>query len=220
MTRPTSVLPAALLGAAILAVAGCEAVRLLGASMCPPVVARAAASPADASLSAALARCERLLGEAWNQRSNQPNDGPSCLRVASLEMRRGGLLALAAYEEECRQQVAFPDDASALLPRWRSRFLHADPGSALTRATEAARAALRARLDAPARRQALLLLAGARAGLGNYAGEAAALAEAARREPEQAWLWLRLSEAYGRARRFAQAEAARGRGLAVLAVER
>jgi tetratricopeptide (TPR) repeat protein len=164
----------------------------------------------------ALAQCERNLREARRQMREQPDDGPVCLRVASLEMRRSDLLALLTEEMQSHTAAGTSAPESRVNPQWRQHYLRGDPAGTLGRAARAAEAALRAPLDPPSRRRALLLLAAARAARGNYHGEVEALAEAARREPGEATLWLRLSEAYGRAHQFARAAAARDRGLALL----
>jgi predicted Zn-dependent protease len=163
----------------------------------------------------ALSKCERSLSEARRRMREQPDDGPACLRVASLEMRRSDLLALLT-EEMQSPTTAGTAPESRVNPQWRQHFLRGDPAGTLGRAARAAEAALRAPLDPPSRRRALLLLAAARAARGNYHGEVEALAEAARLEPGDATLWLRLSEAYGRVHQFARAAAARDRGLALI----
>jgi predicted Zn-dependent protease len=162
----------------------------------------------------ALAQCERSLREARRQMQEQPEDGPSCLRVASLEMRRSDLLALLTEEMQSHTAAGTAPE-SRVNPQWRQHFLRGDPAGTLGRAARAAEAALRAPLDPPSRRRALLLLAAARAARGNYHGEVEALAEAARREPGEATLWLRLSEAYQRTHQFARAAEARERGLSL-----
>jgi hypothetical protein len=136
--------------------------------------------------------------------------------VAALETRRGYLLALTAYERSRDPRALDESD----YPRWRVRYLRTDPEGSLTRAARAAEAALRAdraaggaALPPPARRQAFLLLATARNGLGDPNGEARALAAAAGHEPRRQELWLRLAEAYARAHRFSRAEAAMLRAL-------
>lgn len=164
----------------------------------------------------ALAQCERSLHEARRQMQEQPEDGSSCLRVAVLEMRRSDLLALLAEEMQSHAAAGSAAPESRENPQWRQHYLRGDPAGTLGRAAGAAEAALRAPLDSPSRRRALLLLASARAALGNYHGEVEALAEAAQREPGEATLWLRLAEAYGRAHQFARAAKARERGLALL----
>jgi predicted Zn-dependent protease len=162
----------------------------------------------------ALAQCERSLREARRQMREQPDDGPACLRVASLEMRRSDLLALLTEEMQSHTAAGTAPE-SRVNPQWRQHFLRGDPAGTLGRAARAAEAALRAPLDPPSRRRALLLLAAARAARGNYHGEVEALAEAARREPGEATLWLRLSEAYQRTHQFARAAEARERGLSL-----
>lgn len=168
------------------------------------------------SVSAALARCDRLLAEARTQIARRPDDASVYLRVASLEMRRSDLLALTTYERQTPGGRERSDDRLSEYVAWRRQLLRTDPDGTLKRVTQAARVALRGRLDLPSRREALLLLADARARLGDHHGEAAALEQAARQEPDQPRLWLRLAEAYGRARRFAQAEAARRHALSKL----
>jgi predicted Zn-dependent protease len=163
----------------------------------------------------ALSQCERSLSEARRRMREQPDDGPACLRVASLEMRRSDLLALLTEEMQSRTAAGTAAPESRVNPQWRQHFLRGDPAGTLGRAASAAEAALRAPLDPPSRRRALLLLAGARAALGHYHGEVEALAEAARREPGEASLWLRLSEAYQRTHQFTRATEARERGLSL-----
>jgi hypothetical protein len=172
----------------------------------PPKSGPAHVTAAGVGLDGALARCNRLLGTARERMARQPGNGDAALEVAALEMCRSGLLVLAAYEDQS------PTDYSA----WRQALLRTDPDGGLQRAARAARAALQTRLDPHSRRQALLLLAAARARMGDHRGEALSLAEAAWHEPDRPELWLRLAEAWGRGRRFARAEAVRARGLALL----
>jgi hypothetical protein len=163
----------------------------------------------------ALSRCERSLREARRRMREDPEDGSACLEVASLEMRRGDWLALLAEETRSHTSDGATGPESRVNPQWRQYYLRGDPAGTLRRAAQAAEAALRVLLASPSRRRALLLLAATRAAQGNYHGEAEALAEAVRREPGEAWLWLRLSEAYGRAHRFARAAEARELGLSL-----
>jgi hypothetical protein len=169
---------------------------------------------ADSTYAAALRHCERRLVLVRERALRRPGDGITQLRLAGMEMNYVGVLAIVAYEATLSS--GDPDDRQDEYLAWRADFLRRDPQRGLSRTTEAARAALRAPLDPESQRQALLLLAAARRGLADYHGEAAALAELARRDPDQADSWLRLAEAYGRARRFARAEAAMGRGLKLL----
>jgi predicted Zn-dependent protease len=156
----------------------------------------------------AYERQPATLGDPSRASAERPAQGGSA--AAEFPLQRGvaadGSLPVAP-------QRSTSDDSYDDYPGWRARFLRADPERALTRTSEAARAALRAPLDSDEQRQALLLLAAARRGLADYRGEAAALAELARRTPDQSDTWMRLAEAYARARRFARAEAAMGRGL-------
>lgn len=172
-----------------------------------------ALAAADAT---ALAECERSLREARQRMRGAPEDGFACLQVASLEMRRSDLLALLMEETQSPATDGTSGPEGRVNPQWRQHFLRGDPVGSLRRSAQASEAALRASLDPLSRRRALLLLSAARAALGNYRGEAEALAEAVRREPGESTLWLRLSEAYGRAHRFARAAEARERGLALL----
>jgi hypothetical protein len=164
----------------------------------------------------ALARCEGSLAEARGQVSRDPVDAGARLRVASLELRRAELLALVAYTArhgpDWRHVFKPPPDTAG----WRARFLRGDPGGCLTRASDAARAAVACEQEVPGRLKALELLAAARSGLGDHEGEAEALDRAIREEPQNAALWLRLAEACGRARHLARAETARARALALM----
>jgi hypothetical protein len=171
-------------------------------------------TPADSVYAYALRHCERRLAHARTRVARQPGDGAAQLRLAGMELNYVGILALVAYEATRSSGEAEEQHDDYLA--WRAGFLRRDPQGGLTRTSEAARTALRSPLDTDAQRQALLLLAAARRGLADYHGEAAALAELARRDPDQADPWLRLAEAYGRARRFARADAAMGRGLRLL----
>lgn len=189
----------------------------IGAAAPVPLGAGWLAGKPDPYPNEALAYCERGLAAAREQAARRPYDPCAHLRVASLETRRGSLLALAAYER-ARRPHCMDDDLE--YPVWRAHFLRTDPDGSLTRAERAARAALRAERDpraeplpVEARREAFLLLAAARKGLGDPLGEARALAAAVRYEPHQAELWLRLADAYARARRFSRAEAAMARAL-------
>jgi hypothetical protein len=147
------------------------------------------------ALAEALSRTQLELTRAWAEVALRPECGPAWLRVASWELRRADVLA-------------------------HQRFLRRDPEGCLTRATAAARAALstgeEGGLTDGQRRQALELLADARARLGDPRGEAQELEIAAEAEPGNARLWTRLAEARGRARQFARAEKARARPLAPL----
>jgi tetratricopeptide (TPR) repeat protein len=180
-----------------------------------PVVSRSRMSALATADAEALARCERSLEEARRRMWEDPKDGSACLDVASLEMRRGDWLALLAEETRSHASDGATGPESRVNPQWRQYYLRGDPAGTLGRAAQAAEAALRVVLDSPSRSRALLLLAAARAAQGNYHGEAEALAEAVRREPGEARLWLRLSEAYGRAHRFARAAEARELGLSL-----
>jgi hypothetical protein len=186
-----------------------DLIGLMAGGTHPP---RVVAEPAPV----ALARCEGSLSAARAEAGRHPQDSAAWLRVASLELRRAELAALVAYETlygpDWRHVWKPPPDAA----RWRARFLRSDPHGCLTRAAEAAKVALRQEREPTHRRQAFELLASARAGLDDPRGEAAALAGAAEAAPENAALWLRLAEAYGRTGQYARAERARARGLALV----
>jgi hypothetical protein len=214
MKAPRSVrrgIPAALLALAVLGCTPWGIMLLRGRRVPQP---RGAAGGVETCVFAsAVAHCERRLVIARARAAGRPDDGPAHLSLAGLEFNRAGLLALVAYETRPGVSQDGPGDDYLA---WRERFLRGDPEGALTLTSQAARAALRSRLDPDERRLALLLLASALRGLADYHGEAAALAELARREPQEADYWLRLADAYARARRFARAEAAMGRGLKLL----
>jgi hypothetical protein len=156
------------------------------------------------------------LAEARAVLAQRSGDGGAALRVAMLEHGRALLLAVVAYQEYQKVQGAPPDTFGPEYPRWQECFLRTDPGGCLTRATVAARTALKAALPPRVQRDALFVLSAARMALGDFAGGAAALKEAVRREPENHCLWLKLAQAYNVGRHWAQAikTADRSRALA------
>lgn len=169
------------------------------------------------SLEEALSYCEQGLVRARAAAAAHPRDPRLHLRVAGMETRRCSTLALLVYE---RSRGPRQPDGDTEYPRWRADYLRQDPQHALTRAADAARSALHADgtgkgapLPPGARREAYLLLAAAHKSLANPKAEAHALAAAASREPERIELWLRLADAYARARRFSRAEAAMARAM-------
>lgn len=178
-----------------------------------PSPASAPAASRQSDLAILFARQERNLTAA---RRLAERDGLAWLRVAALELNWCDLMASRVYEEQQQNPTHPADDEIDDYVRCREQFLQTDPDGSLTRAAQAAEAALRTRLDLESRQQALLLLATARRGLGEYPAEVEALREAAHREPHRAELWWQLSKAYSHAHRFAQAEAATGRMAAVL----
>jgi tetratricopeptide (TPR) repeat protein len=181
-----------------------------------PTPAPAPAASRESDVATLFARQERNLTAAWRFAQSERGDGRAWLRVATLELNGCDLMAAQAYEERQQNPTHPADDEHNDYVRCRERFLQTDPDGSLTRAVRAAEAALRAGVDPESRQQALLLLATARRGLGEYPAEVEALREAAHREPHRAEIWWQLSKAYGRAHRFAQAEAAIGRMAAVL----
>jgi predicted Zn-dependent protease len=123
-------------------------------------------------------------------------------------MHSANLIALQAYPGTEGNAESHTDPAEHSDFLWRQRFLRSDPEGTLSRAAAAAERALGTNLDRGIRRRGLLLLANARSALGDHAGEVAALADAVRREPHEAMLWMLLARAYREAGRFARAEAA------------
>jgi hypothetical protein len=148
---------------------------------------------------AALARSRQSIREAKMRLKARPNDARLHLRIATIELHRAYYLALLDYD---------PQSLDEEYPRWLANYLIQDPQGTISRAAWAARAAAVADGTREVRRDALLTLATACAARGDTTGEAEALAEATRLEPHRAQIWLRLAGAYGRARRFARADAA------------
>jgi hypothetical protein len=202
---------------ALTTLAAYHAIALVAGSLVPlspPIAGRQTAQ--SVRLAQALRECERRLSLGRARIVHPPRDGQEYLRVAFLEMQRARLLALLRREERGKASLA-PEEASpGGEERGQDSFPPADPGAALKGVAAAAEQALRRDLDVGSRRAALQLLATARTGLGDHAAAAVALGEAAREEPKNARLWLRLAEAHARARQFRHAQAAYAAALACL----
>jgi hypothetical protein len=145
----------------------------------------------------ALRECEERLVAARISVVNAPEKGEGYLAVARAEKHCRQLLGLIAEEERTPRSAA--------------------PDPSLVRIVEAARAARRLGLPRREHLEACYLLAFAERERGNHRAEAAAWEDAVHLEPESARLWILLSDAYGRARRFRRAEGAREQALALVA---
>jgi len=167
-----------------------------------------------------LAHCDRHLARARARMAGRDGRGHAALRVATLELCRSRSLLLLEYEKMQARRAGAAGMSAAEYRQWGERYLRTDPEGTLTRAAAAARAALKSELDPSARRIALLALARAYNGLGNYRAETEALAQAAHLSPNDAPLWERLARAYALTRQFVRAEAAMTRALEVADAER
>lgn len=207
MIRWTRIVPAAMAAGLI----GSTASGLIGARRDPTELRVAWAQQADTVIEQnrfeALARGAVLLAYARARAKRRPDDGIAWLHVALLEMNRSNLLAVVAYEREGRSQPGTFEDEGPHYVAWRNQFLHADHDGCLERASHATRVALGLRLDLEMRREAFLILATIRAGLGDVLAEAGALAQAARCGANQPSLCVAAATAYARAGRFHQAYA-------------
>jgi hypothetical protein len=209
MTKPSTGTATSLLTAGVLIAAVWPAINARVGSFGQIRVGRA---PCRAALSRSqvLLRSAYRLAEARERMARRPYDGEAALHAGEFELSRASQLALYSYEGLPRRASrAMEDDRDAYVS-WRERFLRTDPTSngCLARATSAATTALTLRLAPIARCRALLVLARARGSMGDLPGQIAALQEAARGEPRDMGLWVRLAEARSQAGRWTHARKA------------